>query len=232
MNNVEIGNYISKCRKEKGITQQQLADILCVSNKAVSKWETSQGLPDTSILAALARALDTTVDSILNGEASDQQNPESTYSNLKGEEGSHSKAESSNTHNYSNNYSNNTTDRTIRSSDDETTKFLVNKSIYRFKFLSIFSIFLSLIGDIAFIGVLNEGETGAAFGIGIWFNLISFAIFFYYYNVTQKEVEIYNVTALNKIEFTNLRSLFFKPYLYFWILIPFLLLLYLLSCII
>ena len=68
MNNDEIGNYIAKCRKEKGITQQQLADILCISNKAVSKWETSQGLPDTSILASLAKALDTTVDSILNGE--------------------------------------------------------------------------------------------------------------------------------------------------------------------
>lgn len=40
MDNEKIGKYISLCRKNKGMTQQQLADILGVTNKAVSKWET------------------------------------------------------------------------------------------------------------------------------------------------------------------------------------------------
>ena len=167
MENDKVGNYIAKCRKEKGITQQQLADILCISNKAVSKWETSQGLPDTSILAALAKALNTTVDAILNGEELNHPKVESTYGHLNWD-----KSEQQNTEPLSIKYAN------------ETTFYLVNKNLYRFKFLSIFSGFLSLIGDVTFLGVLAEVETITAFGIGLWFNLISVAIFFYYYNIT------------------------------------------------
>ena len=167
MNNDEIGNYIAKCRKEKGITQQQLADILCVSNKAVSKWETSQGMPDTSILVALAKALDTTVDAILNGASLNQPKVETAYANLKWDEINQPETKPLSTE-----------------QNNETTNFLVAKSLYRFKFLRIFSMFFSLIGDVAFIGVLTEGETVTAFGIGLWFNLISVAIFFYYDNIT------------------------------------------------
>ena len=39
MDQKKIGNFIAKLRKEKGITQRELADILCVSDKTVSKWE-------------------------------------------------------------------------------------------------------------------------------------------------------------------------------------------------
>ena len=212
MENDKIGNYIAKCRKEKGITQQQLADILCISNKAVSKWETSQGLPDTSILATLAKALDTTVDSILNGGKLNQPNAEPSYENLNWEKTKQPNAEPSNIK-----YTN------------ETAKFWVNKNLYRFKFLSVFSIFLSLIGDVAFLGVLAEGETITAFGIGLWFNLISVAVFFYYYNITKKEVELYNEGSVDKIQFMKLRNRFFKPNLYFWLVLPCLLLLFILA---
>jgi len=212
MSNDEIGNYIAKCRKEKGITQQQLADILCVSNKAVSKWETSQGMPDTSILVALAKALDTTVDAILNGASLNQPKVETAYANLKWDEMNHPETKPLSTE-----------------QNNETTNFLVAKSLYRFKFLRIFSMFFSLIGDVAFIGVLTEGETVTAFGIGLWFNLISVAIFFYYYNITKKEVELYNASAVDKMQFMELRNRFFKPYIYFWLVLPCLLLLSLLS---
>ena len=192
MSNDEIGNYIAKCRKEKGITQQQLADILCVSNKAVSKWETSQGMPDTSILVALAKALDTTVDAILNGASLNQPKVETAYANLKWDEMNQPETKPLSTE-----------------QNNETTNFLVAKSLYRFKFLRIFSMFFSLIGDVAFIGVLTEGETVTAFGIGLWFNLISVAIFFYYYNITKKEVELYNASAVDKMQFMELRNRFF-----------------------
>lgn len=63
----EIGLYIKKLRKQKGLTQQQLADILNVSFQAVSKWETGETLPDVALLLNLCDALDTTADTLLNG---------------------------------------------------------------------------------------------------------------------------------------------------------------------
>lgn len=63
----EIGQYIKKLRKEKGLTQMQLADKLNISFQSVSKWEVGEALPDTNILLALSNELDTTVDTLLNG---------------------------------------------------------------------------------------------------------------------------------------------------------------------
>jgi transcriptional regulator with XRE-family HTH domain len=68
MDTVKIGAYIALCRKTKGMTQQQLADELGITNKAVSKWETGQGMPDITILPVLASILNTTVDDLLLGE--------------------------------------------------------------------------------------------------------------------------------------------------------------------
>lgn len=63
----KIGDYIKQKRKEKGLSQQGLGKILYVTDKAVSKWERNIGLPDVAILEELAKALDTTVNNILNG---------------------------------------------------------------------------------------------------------------------------------------------------------------------
>ena len=49
MNQEKIGNFIAQCRKEKKLTQTQLAEKLNISNKAISKWETGRGMPDSSI---------------------------------------------------------------------------------------------------------------------------------------------------------------------------------------
>lgn len=62
----EIGGNIAALRKAKGLTQEQLADMLGISAPAVSKWETGSSYPDISILCPLARALDTNVDSLLS----------------------------------------------------------------------------------------------------------------------------------------------------------------------
>ena len=68
MDTVKIGAYIALCRKTRGMTQQQLADELGITNKAVSKWETGQGMPDVTILPVLASILSTSVDDLLSGE--------------------------------------------------------------------------------------------------------------------------------------------------------------------
>ena len=64
----KIGNYIANKRKEKGLTQVELGNILAVTDKAISKWERGLGLPDVTLLTNLAKALDTSVSNILNGE--------------------------------------------------------------------------------------------------------------------------------------------------------------------
>ena len=68
MDNKRIGKFISKLRKSKELTQNELADMLNLSNKTVSKWETGEGLPDVSVLPGLAEALGVSVDEILNAE--------------------------------------------------------------------------------------------------------------------------------------------------------------------
>ena len=68
MNNEKTGNLISQIRKEKGLTQIQLAQKLGVSNATISKWETAKGFPDISLLEPLAEALGISVSEILAGE--------------------------------------------------------------------------------------------------------------------------------------------------------------------
>ena len=61
------GAFLAQKRKEKGLTQLELAQALSVTNRAVSKWETGAGLPDTALLTRLADALATTADALLAG---------------------------------------------------------------------------------------------------------------------------------------------------------------------
>lgn len=66
-NQYEIGQFILLKRKDLNLTQKQLAEKLNVSAQAISKWETGDTLPDTSLLLELADVLETTVDKILSG---------------------------------------------------------------------------------------------------------------------------------------------------------------------
>lgn len=68
MDNIKIGLFIKQLRNEKQMTQQQLADKLQVTNKAVSKWERGLNFPDITILEQLAKELDIRVDELLQGE--------------------------------------------------------------------------------------------------------------------------------------------------------------------
>ena len=67
MNYETIGKFIQSKRKEKGLTQKELAQKLGVTDKAVSKWERGLGCPDVSILEILAKELDTSILEILKG---------------------------------------------------------------------------------------------------------------------------------------------------------------------
>ena len=74
MDQEKIGVFISTLRKEQGMTQQQLADAIGVSNKTISKWETGRGLPDITLLEPLAGALSVSVPELLSGQTLSNRN--------------------------------------------------------------------------------------------------------------------------------------------------------------
>lgn len=63
----KIGAMIYKLRKEKAMTQKQLADLMNISDKTISKWERGLGCPDISLLSELAKILDANIDELLTG---------------------------------------------------------------------------------------------------------------------------------------------------------------------
>lgn len=69
--NETIGSRISKYRKEKGMTHEELASRLGVSSQAVSKWENDLSCPDISLLPALCQALGVTSDELLTGKTNE-----------------------------------------------------------------------------------------------------------------------------------------------------------------
>ena len=71
MNQIIIGKFIATSRKAKGLTQKQLADILSISDKTVSKWERGSGLPEVSLMLPLCKALGINVNELLSGERLD-----------------------------------------------------------------------------------------------------------------------------------------------------------------
>lgn len=75
------GEIIKELRIGKGYTQKQLADIISVSDRAVSKWERDYGCPDLSVICELCEALGTTVDYLLSGTT--QGNPSGDFKATK-----------------------------------------------------------------------------------------------------------------------------------------------------
>ena len=63
--NLNIGTNIKRLRLEKGLTQEQLAELLCVSTAAVSKWESKNTYPDITLLFPLASIFGVTIDELM-----------------------------------------------------------------------------------------------------------------------------------------------------------------------
>jgi len=82
MDRYVTGAVIRRLREGKKMTQEELAERIHVTSKAVSKWETGQGFPDISLLEPLAKALDISVIELLSGE--DVRNRNRSFNMLKG----------------------------------------------------------------------------------------------------------------------------------------------------
>ena len=68
MNNYVTGKVIKELREKKNLTQLELANIIGVSDKTISKWETSKGFPDIALIEPLAKALNISVIELMSGD--------------------------------------------------------------------------------------------------------------------------------------------------------------------
>ena len=79
----EMGALLRKLRQETNMTQRELAEVLCVSPQAVSKWETGAGCPDVGLLAALAERFGVSVERLLAGDLEPNESDGGNMKRLK-----------------------------------------------------------------------------------------------------------------------------------------------------
>ena len=68
MDQKQTGKFIAEMRRERGLTQKELADRLCISDKTVSKWECGGGFPEVSLILPLCDELGVTANELLSGK--------------------------------------------------------------------------------------------------------------------------------------------------------------------
>ena len=73
MDQEKIGKFIAECRKERKLTQLQLAEKLGVTDRSVSKWENGRCMPDLSLMKPLCNELGITINELLSGEKLDKK---------------------------------------------------------------------------------------------------------------------------------------------------------------
>ena len=73
MNQVKIGEFIAKCRKDKKMTQVELGEKLGVTEKAISNWENGRNMPDLSLFKPLCDELNITINDLMSGEKIDKE---------------------------------------------------------------------------------------------------------------------------------------------------------------
>ncbi len=82
MDQIKIGGFIARCRKQNNLTQMQLADMLHITDRAVSKWENGKAMPNSSIMLDLCKVLNISVNDLLNGEVVTMNDQEQQLENV------------------------------------------------------------------------------------------------------------------------------------------------------
>lgn len=82
MDQKKMGSFLRALRKEKGLTQEQLAEQLSVSDRTVSRWETGSNMPDLSVLVELADFYDVDIKEIIDGERKSEKMEKETKDTL------------------------------------------------------------------------------------------------------------------------------------------------------
>ena len=74
MNQEKIGKFIAEKRKERNLTQEQLAEKLGVTNRSISNWENGKNMPDLSLFKPLCNELNISINELMSGEIIDNKN--------------------------------------------------------------------------------------------------------------------------------------------------------------
>ncbi len=74
MDQIKIGKFIKECRNKNNLTQNELAEKLGITDRAVSKWENGRAMPDSSLMLDLCKELKITVNDLLSGEVVSMNN--------------------------------------------------------------------------------------------------------------------------------------------------------------
>ena len=83
MNQRKIGEFLKQLRKEKGLTQEKLAEHFYVSSRSVSRWETGSNMPDVDLLIELADFYNVYIREIIDGERKSESMDNETKDTLK-----------------------------------------------------------------------------------------------------------------------------------------------------
>lgn len=83
MDMIKTGIFLKELRKERDMTQEQLAEILNVSGRTVSRWETGNNLPDLDVLIELADLYDVDIRELIDGEGKSENMDKETKETLK-----------------------------------------------------------------------------------------------------------------------------------------------------
>lgn len=83
MNQQKIGEFLRQLRKDKGLTQEQLAEHFNISSRTVSRWETGSNMPDISLLIEIADFYDVDIREIIDGERKSEKMDKETKDTLK-----------------------------------------------------------------------------------------------------------------------------------------------------
>ena len=139
MTNKSIGNFLAELRKEKGLTQKEIADFLNVSDKTVSHWECDKYSPDLSVIPILAEFFGVTCDEILRGERKVPEERESITCEM-----------AQDTANYTsdNNEESPTDDAEAPSKEDEYTRFArirLHNAFSKRKLVNVIAIFVAIV---------------------------------------------------------------------------------------
>ena len=83
MNQQKIGEFLRQLRKEKGLTQEQLAEHFYISSRTVSRWETGRNMPDIDLLIELSDFYNVDIRDVIDGERKSERMNSKTKETLK-----------------------------------------------------------------------------------------------------------------------------------------------------
>ncbi len=86
MDQIKIGSFIKELRKEKGITQEELAEAMNTSRRTISRWETGSNMPDLDMIPEIAEFFDISINELFDGKRKDTIMNEVTETVLKAAE--------------------------------------------------------------------------------------------------------------------------------------------------